>query len=89
MGKCIAYIEGFGHILANQPGIQRTTQVPRSSFFDELSSDQRLEDPEKRLKFTHFTLYFTQPLANSPVDLRDSSWSRKTFHFSFCETYVN
>jgi len=54
MGKCIAYIESFGHILTNKPGIQRTTQEPRSSFFDELSSDQRLEDPEKAFKVHTF-----------------------------------
>ena len=55
MGKCIAYIEGFGDILANKPGIQRTTQEPISSFFsDELSSDQRLEDPEKAFKVHTF-----------------------------------
>ena len=64
---------------------QRKSRVPRF-FWWAVLWPETWRPGKSVLKFTHFTLYWTQPLANSPVDLRDSSWSRKTFYFSFRET---
>jgi len=81
MGKCIAYIEGFGHILTNEPSIQRTMQEPRSSFFDELSSVPKLEDPEKAFKV--HTFYPILDTAIGQLTSRFEGQQLVTQNFSF------
>jgi len=53
--KCIAYIECSGHILANQPGIQTTTESPCFPFFlMRWQQKKGLKTPTKHSNSTRF-----------------------------------